>query len=112
MAGFATVFPILYIPVINRKVFKHEGISWEWGVVFVESILFFLGIETWKWIKRVYIRTQVKKTRDVMGTAGEADSGKAIMELLQAQSTHIGKKGTTVEHTEKTKDVESGNISP
>ncbi|KAA8566891.1 hypothetical protein EYC84_009988 [Monilinia fructicola] len=61
---------------------------------------------------RARATTFVKKTRDVMGTAGEADSGKAIMELLQAQSTHIGKKGTTVEHTEKTKDVESGNISP
>ncbi|KAB8289655.1 hypothetical protein EYC80_010568 [Monilinia laxa] len=112
MAGFATVFPTLYIPFINRKIFKHEGISWEWGIVFIESILFFLGIEAWKWIKRVYIRTQAKKNRDVMGTAGEVDSGKAIMGLLQAQSTRISKKGTRVEHTEKIKDVESGNISP
>lgn len=60
VAGFVTVFPTLYIPVINHVVFKHTGISWEWGIVFVESILFFAGCETWKWCKRVYIRRQMK----------------------------------------------------
>ncbi|RAL63849.1 hypothetical protein DID88_003492 [Monilinia fructigena] len=96
MAGFATVFPILYIPFINRNIFKHEGISWEWGIVFIESILFFLGIETWKWIKRVYIRTQAKKNRDVMGTAGEGNSGKAIMGLLQAQGLAAAAPGVKI----------------
>ncbi|OAF60268.1 hypothetical protein VC83_02761 [Pseudogymnoascus destructans] len=28
-AGFITVFPVLYIPVINHVVFKHTGISWN-----------------------------------------------------------------------------------
>ncbi|KAI9734871.1 MAG: hypothetical protein M1834_001951 [Cirrosporium novae-zelandiae] len=56
VAGFITVFPVLYIPVINRKVFKHESIDWEWGIVFIESVLFVMGIETWKWAKRVYFR--------------------------------------------------------
>ncbi|KAJ5100551.1 hypothetical protein N7456_006603 [Penicillium angulare] len=61
MAGFVLAFPILYIPVINHSVFKHTSISWEWGVVFVETILFFLGIETWKWCKRVYFRRKAFK---------------------------------------------------
>jgi magnesium-transporting ATPase (P-type) len=65
MAGFVTIFPTLYIPVINRVVFKHEGISWEWGIVFVEAALFFLGIETWKWAKRVYFRRQKKGKEDL-----------------------------------------------
>lgn len=56
MVGFITIFPILYIPVINDVVFRHTGISWEWGVVFVEATLFFLGVEAWKWCKRVYFR--------------------------------------------------------
>lgn len=55
-SGFVTVFPIIYIPVINTKVFKHAPISWEWGVVFVETLLFILGIEAWKFAKRVYYR--------------------------------------------------------
>ena len=55
-AGFVTVFPIIYVPVINTVVFKHAPISWEWGIVFVETGLFFLGIESWKFAKRVYYR--------------------------------------------------------
>lgn len=54
--GFVTIFPVLYIPVINDTVFRHKGISWEWGIVFVATFLFFLGIETWKWGKRVFFR--------------------------------------------------------
>jgi potassium/sodium efflux P-type ATPase len=61
MAGFITIFPVLYIPVINDVVFKHTGISWEWGIVFIASLLFFLGVESWKWAKRVYFRRQAKK---------------------------------------------------
>ncbi|KAJ5545539.1 hypothetical protein N7535_006075 [Penicillium sp. DV-2018c] len=61
MAGFVLAFPILYIPVINHSVFKHTSISWEWGIVFVETILFFAGIETWKWCKRIYFRRQDRK---------------------------------------------------
>ncbi|KAF2272172.1 sodium P-type ATPase-like protein [Westerdykella ornata] len=61
IAGFITIFPVLYIPVINETVFKHKGISWEWGIVFVNTFLFFLGVESWKWAKRVYFRRQDKK---------------------------------------------------
>ena len=55
-AGFVTVFPIIYIPGLNTVVFKHAPISWEWGIVFVEAGMFILGIEAWKWVKRVYFR--------------------------------------------------------
>ena len=45
VVGFVTIFPVLYIPVINHVVFKHTGISWEWIIVFVETALFFAGVE-------------------------------------------------------------------
>lgn len=61
IAGFATIFPTLYIPVINHDVFKHTGITWEWGIVFIEAMLFFAGIEAWKWAKRVFFRRLDKK---------------------------------------------------
>ncbi len=61
IAGFVTIFPTLYIPVINHAVFKHEGISWEWGVVFIEAILFIGGVEAWKWAKRIYFRRWARK---------------------------------------------------
>lgn len=62
IAGFVTMFPIIYIPGLNTVVFKHDGITWEWGVVFIEAFLFFLGIEAWKWAKRIYFRRQARKT--------------------------------------------------
>lgn len=71
MAGFLTVFPTLYIPVINRDVFKHEGISWEWGIVFIEAMLFFLGVEAWKWAKRVYFRRHPIPTDDAADDDGD-----------------------------------------
>jgi P-type Na+/K+ transporter len=61
LAGFITIFPTLYIPVINHDVFKHTGISWEWGIVFIETFLFFLGIEAWKWGKRIFFRQRAAK---------------------------------------------------
>ncbi|QGI97591.1 hypothetical protein CEK26_010660 [Fusarium fujikuroi] len=60
IAGFVTMFPIIYIPGLNTVVFKHAPISWEWGIVFVEAVLFFLGIESWKWAKRIYFRRQAR----------------------------------------------------
>lgn len=68
IAGFVTIFPIIYIPTLNTVVFKHAGITWEWGIVFIEAFLFFLGIEAWKWAKRVYFRRQARKD-----TSGMAD---------------------------------------
>lgn len=61
IAGFVTIFPTLYIPVINHAVFKHQGISWEWAVVVVEAILFFAGCEAWKWSKRIFFRRRDAK---------------------------------------------------
>lgn len=98
MVGFITIFPILYIPVINDVVFKHTGISWEWGIVFVEAILFFAGVEAWKLCKRVYFRRAAKKeqrehgdepatfsrhttmsTSETMGTADEKPFDKSMV---------------------------------
>ncbi|AEO55522.1 ATPase, P-type cation-transporter [Thermothelomyces thermophilus ATCC 42464] len=50
--GFVSVFPTVYIPYLNRDVFKHTSISWEWGVVIGMTIVYVLGIEVWKYVKR------------------------------------------------------------
>jgi potassium/sodium efflux P-type ATPase len=52
IAGLVMMFPIVYIPVINEKVFKHGSITWEWGVSFGCVVLYISAIETWKMIKR------------------------------------------------------------
>ncbi|RGP79188.1 potassium sodium efflux p-type fungal-type [Fusarium longipes] len=53
--------PTLYIPVINRVVFMHSPIDWEWGVIFIAVGVFFAGAEAYKWAKRVYFRRTVAK---------------------------------------------------
>ncbi|KAI5907846.1 Sodium transport ATPase 5 [Candida parapsilosis] len=61
IGGFVTVFPVVYIPVINTKVFLHKSIGWEWGVAVGCSVLFLLGAEGWKWGKRVFFRRLTNK---------------------------------------------------
>ena len=50
--GAVSVFPAVYIPGLNTKVFKHNGITWEWALSFGAVIIFVLGTEIWKAIKR------------------------------------------------------------
>lgn len=52
VAGFLITFPVIYIPVINKTVFKHKGISWEWGIVVGCFFVYVAFVEAWKAIKR------------------------------------------------------------
>ncbi|KAF2718174.1 potassium/sodium eff [Polychaeton citri CBS 116435] len=52
MAGMLTPFPIIYIPVINRIVFRHKPLSWEWGLVVGSLVCFVALVESWKALKR------------------------------------------------------------
>ena len=61
MFGFVSIFVLLYVPVINHEVFLHTGITWEWCIVIVQAVLFFGGIEAYKWGKRFRLRMKAKK---------------------------------------------------
>ncbi|KAL4800265.1 hypothetical protein BDV19DRAFT_353764 [Aspergillus venezuelensis] len=52
IAGFVIAFPVIYLPEVNRVVFKHHGISWHWGVVFGCIVVYLALVESWKAIKR------------------------------------------------------------
>ncbi|ODQ81818.1 hypothetical protein BABINDRAFT_170455 [Babjeviella inositovora NRRL Y-12698] len=56
IGGFVSVFPVVYIPVINDKVFLHAPISWEWGLAMAFTVLFWAGAEFYKWMKRIFFR--------------------------------------------------------
>lgn len=56
ICGFISVFPVVYIPVINDIVFLHDPIGYEWGLAIGFTFVFLLGAELWKWFKRVYYR--------------------------------------------------------
>lgn len=50
--GALSVFPTVYIPGLNQNVFKHTGISWEWSVAILCTLIFVTGMEAWKAVKR------------------------------------------------------------
>ena len=53
-AGFVIAFPVIYIPVVNRLVFKHDAITWEWGIVAACVVVYTAIVEVWKAIKRKF----------------------------------------------------------
>lgn len=69
--------------VLNHDVFKHTGISWEWGIVFVEATLFFAGIEAWKWGKRIFFRRRARK----MGQTSDDLEKRAYGEFIDSSET-------------------------
>ncbi|KAK9456948.1 hypothetical protein V1511DRAFT_495743 [Dipodascopsis uninucleata] len=47
-----SVFPVMYIPGLNDKVFKMKPITWEWSLLAAVMIIYVCGIELWKMMKR------------------------------------------------------------
>ncbi|KAK4221358.1 hypothetical protein QBC38DRAFT_522606 [Podospora fimiseda] len=70
----------------NRKVFLHSGIDKEWGVVFAVTILFFIGAESWKWAKWVYLRKHNLMQKKGAGTT-EKDSEKMVFEKFYSSDS-------------------------
>ncbi|KAH7143743.1 hypothetical protein EDB81DRAFT_842958 [Dactylonectria macrodidyma] len=52
VGGFLATFPVVYIPVLNTEVFKHKGLTWEWGVVAGAVFVYIALLETYKAVKR------------------------------------------------------------
>ncbi|KAK3385838.1 hypothetical protein B0H63DRAFT_523154 [Podospora didyma] len=70
-AGFVIVFPVIYLPVVNRIVFKHDAITWEWGVVVACVVVYVAIVESWKAIKRRF-KMGSAALRVVPGEGGSA----------------------------------------
>lgn len=66
MAGLLTPFPIIFIPVINRVVFRHLPLTYEWGLVLASIFLFVALVESWKAGKRYRKAKSVKRNGGVM----------------------------------------------
>lgn len=86
VVGFFSIFPTLYIPVLNRRVFLHAAIDKEWGIVFAVTVLFFVGAEMWKWAKRAYLRKRGLMMKKGIGM-GEEDLEKRTFERFYSTSS-------------------------
>lgn len=58
--GFVTTFPVVYIPVVNYKVFLHKPIGYEWGLAFAFTLAFWVGTELYKYLKRIHFKNKRK----------------------------------------------------
>jgi Ca2+-transporting ATPase len=58
IGGFISCFPVVYIPVINDKVFLQGPIGKEWGIAVATTFAFWIGCEIYKFFKRVYYRKE------------------------------------------------------
>lgn len=82
-----SVFPVVYIPVLNTSVFKHTAISWEWGVVVGFTILYVVGVEAWKFIKRRYRLLEDRPvTVGPFKQGSEPEPGKGFARTITATS--------------------------
>ncbi|CCE93861.1 uncharacterized protein TDEL_0G04940 [Torulaspora delbrueckii] len=94
--GFATAFPVVYIPVINTKVFLHGPIGYEWALAIAYTFVFLLGIEMYKYFKRVYLRLspRIRKTK-----ADSEQNLNALDYLGEVQPLSIDKKPCNTSET-------------
>merc|ERR1711964_202569 len=77
-----SVFPVLYIPVINDKVFLLFGLKWEWGMVFASLLVYIAFTEAYKLLRRrVERRTEAKRAAaDAARPSGEPAAAQAEKE--------------------------------
>lgn len=47
---------MLYIPEVNNRVFQFDSLTWHWGLVAGQLVLYLVAAELYKLTKRVYYR--------------------------------------------------------
>ncbi|KAI9314290.1 potassium/sodium efflux P-type ATPase [Dichotomocladium elegans] len=61
-ACFVLCLVVLYVPVLNTVVFKHKGITWEWGMVVLSCLIYMAFTEVWKLLKRRHLRKKLARS--------------------------------------------------
>ncbi|KAI8137168.1 potassium/sodium efflux P-type ATPase [Fennellomyces sp. T-0311] len=54
----------LYVPTLNTVVFKHKGITWEWGMVAASCLLYMAITEIYKYFKRIRYRKSLARREE------------------------------------------------
>ncbi|EGX96970.1 potassium/sodium efflux P-type ATPase [Cordyceps militaris CM01] len=87
ICGALSVIPVVYIPQLNTKFFKHAPISWEWALSIGFTLVFVAGIEGWKFIKRHFGLLQDRAVqRGAWGQGGPDESGVKFRKTMSVSS--------------------------
>lgn len=111
--GALSVFPVVYIPFLNTKFFKHRGISWEWALAVGFTLVFVAGIEAWKLIKRHFGLLEGRAVnRGVWGQGGPDESGVKFRKTMSMSSfktwASFSRKDTGETISKQTSGAQSG----
>lgn len=68
---------ILYVPEVNHRVFQVDGLTWHWGLVFGQIVLYLVFAESYKLARRWYIRRN-SVPRDNPATRYEKRTGRRL----------------------------------
>lgn len=70
-----SIFPVIYIPVINDKVFLLFDIKWEWGMVFASALFFLAVTKIYKFFRRLSDRRRqsASPSKDALEQARSGD---------------------------------------
>lgn len=109
--GGLSVFPTVYIPYLNRDVFKHTSISWEWGVVVGMTIFYVVGIEAWKWVKRTWHLLEDHKVVKGAWLQGE-DGGKKFAKTMSFSSLKSWKSNARSESKSRPATLQNPHTTP
>ncbi|KAH7163408.1 hypothetical protein B0J13DRAFT_36453 [Dactylonectria estremocensis] len=87
IVGGLSVFPVVYIPFLNHKFFKHTGITWEWALAVGFTVVFVAGIELWKLTKRHFrLLEDAPIKRGSWGQGGSDDEGRKFGRTMSFSS--------------------------
>ncbi|RFU72927.1 potassium sodium efflux p-type atpase [Trichoderma arundinaceum] len=87
IVGSLSVFPVVYIPFLNTRFFKHTGISWEWALSVGFTLIFVSGIELWKLVKRRFRLLEDRAVqRGHWGQGGPEDDGPRFKKTFSMSS--------------------------
>lgn len=111
--GSLIVFPCIYIPTFNTVVFKHKGITWEWGLVFASLVIYVLGMEAWKAVKR-WTGWFKDPGEDEIKSSGQLSLRQGFFSFSRTMSLKKSETGQSSGSKSKSKSREdnSTNVSP
>lgn len=105
--GALSVFPTVYIPGLNTNVFKHGSISWEWGIVIGMTIVFVVGIEAWKGVKRgLNILDDHKVVKGIWSQGEDVNTGRKFGKTMSFSSLRSWRSSARAESRSR------GNTQP
>ncbi|ETR98034.1 potassium/sodium efflux P-type ATPase [Trichoderma reesei RUT C-30] len=85
--GSLSVFPVVYIPFLNTRFFKHTGISWEWSLSIGFTLVYVTGVELWKLTKRHFrLLEDAPVQRGAWGQGGPEDDGPRFKKTFSMSS--------------------------